>query len=124
MSRRGIRDDFGRQPGARSFISPDVSIAQMRMFAAPQMALPLAFPCLIFAYAWSLYGSAPLWALGLWATLVSAFHFLNYLLCRQFLRTHVRQDSVRKWLWKFVVVNICVTSSFSSMLWLFWNPAD
>lgn len=124
MKVQGLGHIFSHLPGASSAASPDVKIAQIRMFAAPQLALPLAFPCLIFAYAWSLYDKAPLWALLLWASLVSGFHFLNYLLSRRFLRTHVQPETVGRWLQKFVLINICFTTSFGSMLWLFWNPAD
>jgi len=124
MEGRGLRNILSSLPGMSSSASPEVKIAQIRMFAAPQMALPLAFPCLIFAYAWTLYGRVPLWALLLWAILVCSFHFLNYLISRSFLRTHIHPDAVVSWMRKFVITNICFTTSFGSMLWLFWDPVD
>jgi len=124
MEGRRLQNILLSLPGMSSTASPDVKIAQMRMFAAPQMALPLVFPCLIFAYAWSLHDRVPLWALLLWSILVSGFHFLNYLISRNFLRTHVHRDAVVMWMRKFVVTNICFTTAFGSMLWLFWDPTD
>ena len=122
MKRGGqIRADINSDQGR---LSDQTRIAQMRVLAESQGAIPILMPLLIVAYCASLTPVIAWAALVAWGVTIISLHLLYSHVSRSFLRLSTEDIDVPLWARRFEAVSLAFALTLASILFLFWLPDD
>ncbi|MDO8289621.1 MAG: HAMP domain-containing sensor histidine kinase [Parvibaculum sp.] len=103
--------------------SSDISrLAQMRVLAESQNAVPFVLPILIVAYCSSLLPVIEWPRLVAWGTLMIGLHLYSGYNARKFLQQTGENIDVNFWAQRFEGVSLAFSLTLSSVLFLFWLP--
>ncbi len=116
-----IRADINNDQGR---LSDQTRIAQLRVLAESQGAIPILMPVLIAAYCASLAPVIAWSTLVMWGVTIISLHFLYSHFSRSFLRLNAEDIDVPLWARRFEAVSLAFALTLSSILFLFWLPND
>ncbi|MDO8838398.1 MAG: HAMP domain-containing sensor histidine kinase [Parvibaculum sp.] len=105
-------------------LTPKARLAQLRTLAESQVSMPFAFPVLMIGYGIS-HAYIVAWPIiAIWGAAMVVLHLATMTTARRFLTTEVDPEDVARWRWRFEGLTAAFSFSFSSLLFLFWQPDD
>ena len=123
-----------RRPGLRAYLAtvtnggaeltPKARLAQLQTLAESQVSMPYVLLALLAVFGLS-HAYIVAWPIiALWIGAMTILQLATHFTARHFLRTKPDPDDANRWRWRFETLTALFSVSFSSILFLFWQPDD